>query len=318
MADVLAAAVARPAGGARRRRSRSPSTATTLRFTEADGDAARAGTPGARRLAGCTTRPARRSPRRSSTRLAQKYADQLGADVRGGAQPARRRRPRRAAPRGRRRARGARADRPAVAAADRRAAARATCSPSARAAAPRPPRAGPTPTGRCCCARPVAPLDAGRRAAAGRGRRAARRRRLRRAGRRRRRDGSAGAGTPRRPSTCCTARARRTPRPRTRPRSCPPFDLLDAEGWPSARRSATPRTTAERAAADRTWTYGHVIVDEAQELSAMAWRLLLRRCPTRSMTRGRRRRADRLAGRRASWARGARPRTSAAAGGWRS
>ena len=43
-------------------------------------------------------------------------------------------------------------------------------------------------------------------------------------------------------------------------------------------------TTAERAAADRTWTYGHIVVDEAQELSAMAWRMLLRRCPTRSMT----------------------------------
>ncbi|MBX9244702.1 AAA family ATPase [Actinotalea ferrariae] len=43
-------------------------------------------------------------------------------------------------------------------------------------------------------------------------------------------------------------------------------------------------TTAERAAGDRTWTYGHVVVDEAQELSAMAWRMLLRRCPTRSMT----------------------------------
>lgn len=43
-------------------------------------------------------------------------------------------------------------------------------------------------------------------------------------------------------------------------------------------------TTAERAATDRTWTYGHVVVDEAQELSAMAWRMLLRRCPTRSMT----------------------------------
>ncbi|HEY0118219.1 MAG TPA: AAA family ATPase [Cellulomonas sp.] len=43
-------------------------------------------------------------------------------------------------------------------------------------------------------------------------------------------------------------------------------------------------TTAERAAADRTWTYGHVVVDEAQELSAMAWRMLLRRVPTRSMT----------------------------------
>jgi len=33
---------------------------------------------------------------------------------------------------------------------------------------------------------------------------------------------------------------------------------------------------AERAAADRTWTFGHVIVDEAQELSEMAWRLLAR------------------------------------------
>jgi DNA helicase IV len=31
-------------------------------------------------------------------------------------------------------------------------------------------------------------------------------------------------------------------------------------------------------------TYGHVVVDEAQELSEMAWRMLMRRCPTRSMT----------------------------------
>ena len=43
-------------------------------------------------------------------------------------------------------------------------------------------------------------------------------------------------------------------------------------------------TTAERAAADRRWTYGHVVVDEAQELSPMAWRAVLRRIPTRSMT----------------------------------
>jgi DNA helicase IV len=43
-------------------------------------------------------------------------------------------------------------------------------------------------------------------------------------------------------------------------------------------------TVAERAFADRTWTYGHVIVDEAQELSPMMWRLLLRRCPTKSFT----------------------------------
>ncbi|HEY2984956.1 MAG TPA: ATP-binding domain-containing protein [Jatrophihabitantaceae bacterium] len=41
---------------------------------------------------------------------------------------------------------------------------------------------------------------------------------------------------------------------------------------------------AERALRDREWTYGHVVVDEAQELSAMAWRMLTRRCPARSMT----------------------------------
>ncbi|MCD4557038.1 HelD family protein [Schaalia sp. lx-100] len=41
---------------------------------------------------------------------------------------------------------------------------------------------------------------------------------------------------------------------------------------------------AERAARDRTWTYGHIVVDEAQDLSAMAWRSLLRRCPARSFT----------------------------------
>ena len=43
------------------------------------------------------------------------------------------------------------------------------------------------------------------------------------------------------------------------------------------RRPSGPPPTA-------SWTYGHVIVDEAQELSAMAWRLVMRRCPTRSMT----------------------------------
>jgi DNA helicase IV len=62
------------------------------------------------------------------------------------------------------------------------------------------------------------------------------------------------------------------------------FDLLDAEGLADRQEERDYRSTAERAAADRTWTYGHVIVDEAQELSAMAWRLLLRRVPTRSMT----------------------------------
>ncbi|MBM9469014.1 AAA family ATPase [Nakamurella sp. YIM 132084] len=43
-------------------------------------------------------------------------------------------------------------------------------------------------------------------------------------------------------------------------------------------------STAERAGSDREWTFGHVIVDEAQELSSMAWRVLMRRNPLRSMT----------------------------------
>ena len=44
------------------------------------------------------------------------------------------------------------------------------------------------------------------------------------------------------------------------------------------------RSVAEHAATDREWTFGHVVVDEAQELAPMAWRLLMRRCPARSMT----------------------------------
>ncbi|PID53133.1 MAG: AAA family ATPase, partial [Micrococcales bacterium] len=41
---------------------------------------------------------------------------------------------------------------------------------------------------------------------------------------------------------------------------------------------------SERAAVDRTWAFGHVVVDEAQECSPMMWRLLGRRNPARSMT----------------------------------
>lgn len=43
-------------------------------------------------------------------------------------------------------------------------------------------------------------------------------------------------------------------------------------------------TISDRAAADREWTYGHVIIDEAQELSSMGWRMVMRRCPVKSMT----------------------------------
>ena len=43
-------------------------------------------------------------------------------------------------------------------------------------------------------------------------------------------------------------------------------------------------TAAAAAQADRTWAYGHIVVDEAQELSPMQWRLLMRRCPMKSFT----------------------------------
>lgn len=43
-------------------------------------------------------------------------------------------------------------------------------------------------------------------------------------------------------------------------------------------------TAADAAEADRSWAYGHVVVDEAQELSPMQWRVLMRRCPMKSFT----------------------------------
>jgi DNA helicase IV len=62
------------------------------------------------------------------------------------------------------------------------------------------------------------------------------------------------------------------------------IDVVDASAFVERHEVLDTRTAAERAAADRTWVFGHVIVDEAQELSPMAWRLLMRRCPSRSMT----------------------------------
>ncbi|GAA2053830.1 MULTISPECIES: HelD family protein [Streptomyces] len=70
----------------------------------------------------------------------------------------------------------------------------------------------------------------------------------------------------------------------TDPETLSAFDLLDAGRLAERHAEADHRTPAERAAADRTWAFGHIVVDEAQELSAMTWRLLLRRCPARSMT----------------------------------
>ncbi|MDX1882511.1 RNA polymerase recycling motor ATPase HelR [Mycolicibacterium sp. 120270] len=61
-------------------------------------------------------------------------------------------------------------------------------------------------------------------------------------------------------------------------------DLLYAEDLAERFVERDTRELAERAAADRDWTYRHVVVDEAQELSEMEWRVLMRRCPSRSFT----------------------------------
>jgi DNA helicase IV len=61
-------------------------------------------------------------------------------------------------------------------------------------------------------------------------------------------------------------------------------DLVDASRLAARFEAEEHQTAAERAADDRTWAFGHVIVDEAQELSPMAWRMLMRRCPARSLT----------------------------------
>lgn len=61
-------------------------------------------------------------------------------------------------------------------------------------------------------------------------------------------------------------------------------DVLDAEGLAERFVERDTRDLAERAAADRDWTYRHVVVDEAQELSEMDWRVLMRRCPSKSFT----------------------------------
>lgn len=51
-----------------------------------------------------------------------------------------------------------------------------------------------------------------------------------------------------------------------------------------AGQSQAQLSLSDRAKSDRSWTYGHVVVDEAQELSPLAWNMLLRRCPSRSFT----------------------------------
>ena len=60
---------------------------------------------------------------------------------------------------------------------------------------------------------------------------------------------------------------------------------IDAAGLVDRMSGASAMATvAERAQADRTWVFGHIVVDEAQELSRMAWHVLARRATRKSMT----------------------------------
>lgn len=61
-------------------------------------------------------------------------------------------------------------------------------------------------------------------------------------------------------------------------------EVVDAAALAERHEERDHRELAERAAADRNWAYGHLVVDEAQELSSMTWRVLMRRCPSRSAT----------------------------------
>ena len=63
--------------------------------------------------------------------------------------------------------------------------------------------------------------------------------------------------------------------------------LLDAVAellGPTEEASDAGEFLAGRAVAQRDWVYGHVVVDEAQELSAMQWQMVARRVPSRSIT----------------------------------
>ncbi|QAU52487.1 Helicase IV [Corynebacterium pelargi] len=61
-------------------------------------------------------------------------------------------------------------------------------------------------------------------------------------------------------------------------------DVVDAETLAARQEVRDQRSTAQRAAEDHRWAFGHVIIDEAQELTPMEWRMVFRRSPSRWMT----------------------------------
>jgi DNA helicase IV len=62
------------------------------------------------------------------------------------------------------------------------------------------------------------------------------------------------------------------------------LDVLELDASMRAAARERMRDQVETNAGELQDVYGHVVVDEAQELSAMQWRMLVRRCPSGSMT----------------------------------
>lgn len=62
------------------------------------------------------------------------------------------------------------------------------------------------------------------------------------------------------------------------------YDVIDAEALAERHTHREYLSTVERAMRDPRWAFGHIIVDEAQEISAMEWRMLFRRSPNRWLT----------------------------------
>ena len=80
---------------------------------------------------------------------------------------------------------------------------------------------------------------------------------------------------------------RRRPRRRRRDVDALRIDeTIEALGVDPGRREEVRATLTRQADDDveREEVYGHVVIDEAQELSPMQWRMLARRCPSGSMT----------------------------------
>jgi len=60
--------------------------------------------------------------------------------------------------------------------------------------------------------------------------------------------------------------------------------IISAEDILSRQEQEYQPTINKLSSQDRNWTFGHVIVDEAQELSPMDWNMLIRKCPSKSFT----------------------------------